>query len=48
MNPVMKRRALIYFSAYSTHSDFTLDEWFEAREYFKHNKKAIAHLLAAK
>lgn len=28
-----KRMLLIYFGGYATHKPYTLDEWFEARDY---------------
>lgn len=41
MNQKSKRMMLIYFSGYSTHKDWTLAEWFEAKEYVLANKNLV-------
>lgn len=41
MNEKFKEMLLIYYGGYATHKPYTVDEWFQAREYVLANKHLI-------
>jgi hypothetical protein len=43
-----KRMAYIFYSGYATHYDWTLEEWFEAKEYIQKHKTRILKLMNIK
>jgi len=40
-NDKFKRMLMIYFGGYATHKPYTIDEWFEARDYVNEHKNLI-------